>query len=121
MHYVVLAKDLESLSDLPEVTQGLRLFEARFFLEELLEGASVAELIDEVEIVDGLEHVIIFDDMLTRFKVAEDVDFVNGALLELGKFPKLIGFDHLDGDHLFGLHVHGFIHGGVDSAAQLAL
>jgi hypothetical protein len=119
MHNVVPGKYLEGLNDLAEVNQTLFLRQWAFFLEQFVEGASVAELVDEVEVVGCFEHVDVLDDVGAGLKGRQDVDLVDGAFLEFGDFSELFGLDDLDGDLLLGDHVDGFIDLGIDSLAEL--
>lgn len=56
---------------------------AKLFLlrEEALQGTPIAVLVDEVKVVGSFEHVIVSDDVLMAFDVAENVNFVDCALL----------------------------------------
>lgn len=50
------------------------------FAEKAFKGASITEFVDEIEVVGGFEHVVVFDDVGVCFDVGEDVDFVDCAL-----------------------------------------
>lgn len=96
VHDVVFIEDLEGLEELFEDEQSIGFWELDLLGEEVLEGATVAVLIDKVEIVGCFEHVVVLDDIGVAFYVGEDVDLVDRALLEL-----LILFKFIDGDHLY--------------------
>ena len=55
MHDIVFVEFLEGLEELPEDDQCLVLLEYLFLLQVGLEGAAVAVLVDEVEVVGGFE------------------------------------------------------------------
>lgn len=112
VHDVVLVEDLEGLKHLLEDEEGLLLGELLLLGEESLEGAAVAVLVDEVEVVGGLEHVVVADDVRVDFDVAEDVDFVDRALLQLLVLPEARNGNHLDRVLL----LVGVIDGSVDLA-----
>ena len=63
MHNVVPREDFESLHDLSEINQTFFLRQWSFFLEQFVKGSSVAELIDEVEVVGSFEHIDVLDDV----------------------------------------------------------
>lgn len=96
VHDVVFIEDLEGLEELFEDEQSIGFWELDLLGEEVLEGATVAVLIDKVEIVGCFEHVVVLDDIGVAFYVGEDVDLVDRALLQL-----LILFKFIDGDHLY--------------------
>lgn len=96
VHDVVFIEDLEGLEELFEDEQSIGFWEFDLLGEEILEGTTVAVLIDKVEIVGCFEHVVVLDDIGVAFYVGEDVDLVDCALLQL-----LILFKFIDGDHLY--------------------
>jgi hypothetical protein len=81
VHDVVLVEDLEGVDELFENEKGLFFWYDSIFAEHALEGASVAVLVDEVEVVGSFEHVDVLDDVLIFLDVSEDVDLINGTLL----------------------------------------
>ena len=115
MHDVVSGQNFEGFDDLPEVNETLFFGEGSLLLHKFIEGASVAELVDEVEVVGGLEHVDVFDDVGAGLEGGEDVDLVDGAFLQLGDLSEFLGLDDLDGHFLFGYHVNCLVNFGVDS------
>lgn len=80
MHDVVLIEDLEGFDELFEDEEGLFFCDDPFFAEHAFEGASVAVLVDEVEVVGRFEHVDVLDDVLIFLDVGQDVDLVHRAL-----------------------------------------
>ena len=95
MHDVVLVEDLEGVDELLEDEQRLLFGDDAVLAEDALEGAAVAVLVDEVEVVGGLEHVDVLDDVLVLLDVGEDVDLVDGALLQLLVLLEAPHLDHL--------------------------
>lgn len=81
VHNVISWQNFEGFNDLPEVDQTLFFREGSLFLHKFIEGASVAELVDEVEVVGSFEHVDVFDDVGAGLEGGEDVDLVDGAFL----------------------------------------
>ena len=95
MHDVVLVEDLEGIDELLEDQQGVFFLDV-FFLPELgLEGASIAVLIDKVEVVGSFKHVDVLDDMLIFLDIGEDIDLVDRALLQFFVFLEAAHLDHL--------------------------
>ena len=97
VHDVVLVEDLEGVDELFENEKGLFFGYDSVLAEHALEGASVAVLVDEVEVVGGFEHVDVLDDVLIFLYVREDVDLVNGTLLQLFVFLEPPHLDDFDG------------------------
>ena len=80
VHNVVFIEDLEGLKQLLEDEEGIGFWEFTLLAQQVLKSASVAVLVDEVEVIGGFEHVEIFDDVGVGFDIGEDVDFVDSAL-----------------------------------------
>ena len=57
VHDVVLVKHLEGLQQLFQNEHGLLLGKFDLFGQQILQGPSVAVLVNEVEVVAGLQHV----------------------------------------------------------------
>ena len=96
MHDVVFVEYLEGVYELFEDEECLSFWNDSLFPEESFKGASIAVLIDEVEVVRGFEHVDILDDMLIFFDIGEDVDFVDGAFFQFFVFLEASDFDDFD-------------------------
>ncbi len=64
MHDVVFIEDLEGVDELFEDEEGLFFGHHSILPQHAFEGTAVAVLVDEVEVVWGLEHVDVLDDML---------------------------------------------------------
>lgn len=79
MHNIVFVEYLEGFDELFEDQKCCFFWDDSIFAKHAFESASVAVLVDEVEVVGCLEHVDIFDDMLIFFDVGEYIDFVDGA------------------------------------------
>ena len=110
MHDVVFVEDLEGVDELLEDEQGGFFRHHPILPEHAFEGAAVAVLVDEVEVVGGLEHVDVLDDMLVLLDIGQNVDFVDRALLEL---LVLLEPPHLDHLHRVLLAVV-LVYGAVD-------
>lgn len=121
MHDVTFRQHFEGLDDLPEITESFLFWEGTFFLHEFVESASVAELVDEVEVVGSFEHVYVLDDVGTGGEARKDVDLVDCAFLEFGDLPELFSLNYLDGHFLLGDHVDCLVDLCVDSLSQLLL
>jgi len=80
MHDIVLVKDLESIDELLEDKEGVSFGNNSLLAEHSFKGASIAVLIDEVEVVGSFEHIDVLDDMLILLYIGEDVDLIDGAL-----------------------------------------
>lgn len=59
----------------------------------LIECASVAVLIEEVEIVNGLEYLNETDD-IGAFDASEHLDLIESAFLQFGVFSEATNIDH---------------------------
>ena len=122
MHNIVFGQYFEGIDYLFEVEECLGLLKASLvLLQNLLKSASIAELVDKVEVIDCFEHVVVTDYVWTRLEVAENIYFVDSAFLEFWQLSKLVRFDHLDCHFLFRFQLNGLEHSRVDSGAQLVL
>lgn len=84
MDYIMPVQNSEGCYNLREILHGISFIKLLDLLKHLLEGSAITELVHKIKIVECLEHVIIFDDMLAGFEVAQNVDFVDCPLLQLG-------------------------------------
>ena len=110
MHDVVLVEDLEGVDELFEYFEGFGLLDDAVFAEYALEGAAVAVLVDEVEVVGRLEHVDVLDDVLVLLDVGQYIDLVDRALLQLLVLFEAAHLDNLDRVLLAVQLVDGPIH-----------
>jgi hypothetical protein len=78
-----------------------------FLLQELLEGSTVAVLVNEIEVVDCFEHIEILNDMGTTLEIGENAYLVVGAFLKLRILFELLGANLLNGHFLFGFDIDG--------------
>ena len=69
VHDVVFVEYLEGLEELPENEEGLLLGKLALLGEEIFQCASITKLVNEVEVVACLEHVIVFDDVGMRLDI----------------------------------------------------
>jgi len=83
VHDVVLIEDLKGIDELFEDEESLFFRDDSIFPENAFEGASVAVLVDKVEVVGSLEHVDILDDMLVFLNVGQNINLVDRAFLQL--------------------------------------
>lgn len=115
MHDIVFVKNLEGLKELFENEQSL--WFAKFFLlgQQIFKGAPVAKLIDEVEVVGGFEHVIVSDDVRVGFDAAENVDFVDGALLQFFILSKACNWNNLDSVFFFIIRIYRSVDLSIDA------
>jgi hypothetical protein len=121
VHDIAAGKHLKRLHNLLEVKHGSLLRKRTLLLHDAVQGATVAVLIDEVEVVGSLEHVDVLDDIGAGLQRGQDVDLIDRALLQLGDLFELFGLDHLDGHFLLGDQVNRLVDLGIDTLAQLLL
>jgi hypothetical protein len=114
MHNISPRKHLEGFYHLPKEEKCPLFWEGAFFLHELIHGASVAVLVDEVKVIGSLEHIDVFDDVRAVLECGQDVDFVDCAFLKLRDFLELLSLNYLDGDLLFCLEVHSFVNFSIN-------
>lgn len=88
-------QNLKGRPQLFEYMYGLFLRKSAFLLDMLSKSAAVAELIDQIVVVVGAEHLNEADDIGVRH-FAEDVDFVVGKLRQFGRLLELVHVHHLD-------------------------
>lgn len=95
MHDIVFIEHFECLQNLPEESVSLDLGETSFLLNHPVQGTPIAELVDEVIVVGCLEHIDV-GDYVGAFVayLRQDVDFVDGALLQLGRIFEFLGGDY---------------------------
>ena len=81
MHDVILVQDLKGLKELFEDEKGIGFGKLTLLGQKVLEGASIAILVDEVEVIWSFDHIEIYDDIGMSFDVGEDVDLIDSAFL----------------------------------------
>ena len=103
---------MEGIDELLKDKQTLFLRQTFLFSEPTLKCASIAKLVDKVEIVGCFEHVYVLDDVFVLLDVCQDVDLIHSALFKL-----LVFFESA---HLNDLHrvllVVIFVDGSIDLA-----
>lgn len=119
VHYIVLGEHFEGLDNLAKVTQCPLLWERPFAEHQLVQGAPIAILVDEIEVVSSLEHVNILDDEGAALQRGQYVDFIDRALFQLGDLPEFLGLHHLDGHLLLRYQMHCLMHFRVHSLTKL--
>lgn len=75
----------------------------------LLEGTSIAEFVDEVVVVGGLQDFNEANDVGGVFYFGQSLYFVDGEFLEFGAHLKLFDFDDFDGDKLTSLLIESLV------------
>lgn len=81
MHNIVLIEYLEGFYELFEDKESLSFRDDAIFAKHALKSASIAVLVNKVEVVGRFEHIDILDYMLILLDVSQDIDFVDGTLL----------------------------------------
>ena len=84
MHDVVFGEYFERLDYLMEITQRSVFRQSSIFFQDVFEGATVTELIDKVEVINGFEHIKVSYDIGAGLKIAEYVDFIDRSFLQFG-------------------------------------
>ena len=121
VHNVFLCKNFEGVGKLSKIDQALLFSKRTVFFQNFFKCAPVAVFINEIEIVNCLEHIEISDDVGTVLQLCQGVDFIDGTFLKFGHLLKLIGLHHFDGHLLLGDHVDSFVDFGVNSLSQFHL
>jgi len=97
-------QDLEASDDLREDLESFGLGQLAASLEELLQGAAVAELVNKVDVVrsaqDGDEA-----NNVWMLELRKHRDLVVGELMQLGIYLELLILDRLDREFFFGKQV----------------
>lgn len=97
MHNVVFIENLESINELLEDEQRLFLGNYPVLPQHAFQGASVAVLVDEVEIVGGFEHINVLDNVLVLLYIGQNVDLINSAFFQFLVLLESPDFDDLNG------------------------
>jgi hypothetical protein len=119
MHYIVFVEDFERLQYLFQVKKSLSLLKFALLFHNSIEGATIAELVNKVEIVNCFEHIDVSDNVRTVLYTGEYVYFVDCALLQFRDLLKFLGWNDFDGNFLLVFYIDCFKNFGVDSLAQL--
>ena len=97
MHDIFVGENFEGLKYLLKILVDFILWEMSVFFDLLIEGASVAVFVEEIEIVDGFEYLDEFDDM-GAIDFGEDLYLIECALLEFGILFESFKMDDFDGN-----------------------
>lgn len=82
MHYIVLIEHFEGVKQLFEVGEGLWLWELHLTFKKVIEGASIAVFVDEVEVISCPKHLNELDDVGgRRTDCRQCLDFIECAFL----------------------------------------
>ena len=120
MQDVLCVQGLEGVAQLVEDLDGLLLVEPALGLDVLSQRSTVTELIDEVVVVGGAEHLDELDDVGVA-DLGEDGDLVVGELAELGGVLELLDVHDLDGVDALVLPVLGLVDVAVLALPDLLL
>lgn len=112
MHDVIGSQYLESLDQLLEILDDLMLGQASILPDFLIEGASIAKLIKEVKIIDGLEYLN-EPDNIRRVDLGQHLYFIERAFLQFR-----IVFESFNIDDL---HCHLLVISAIDAAVHLSV
>ena len=112
MHNMLRREDLKSIQNLRKVCHRLSLLQWTFRLDNIFQGALVAELIEKVEIVGSFEYLYELNDV-RGIDFGEDLYFVEGAFLQ---FRKLLEFLHID-----NLNSHFLFVSGINASIDLSV
>lgn len=96
MHDVESVQNFKCLNQLPEDYEGLLLRQLLLLFKFVLQGASVAKLIYKVNVVAGLEVILVFDYIVAQTHGGEDLHFVYDPLLQPWIFLQLGHRDDFD-------------------------
>ena len=94
---VVLVKRSQSIDELSKNRKGLFLGEGTSISHKIFQGATLAELIDQVDIVRTFDHFNKFDYIDVFFKSPQSLYLI---FHELGQF--WYGFEFIEFDHFYG-------------------
>lgn len=112
MHDVVGSQNLECFDELVQILNNFVLRQASALPNFLVECASIAKLIKEVKVIDGLEYLD-EPDYIRRIDLCEHFDLIKRAFLQFR-----IVFETLDVDHL---HCYFLAVSAVDAAVHLSI
>ena len=94
MHDVIGGQYLEGFDQLLQVLDYLVLGQASILSDFLIKRASIAELIKEVKIIDGLEYLDKPDD-IRRVYLRQHLNFIERAFLQFRVVLETLDVDHL--------------------------
>lgn len=84
MHDVMFIQNLKPFQYLLQKLHSFMLRKVPIFLYETIKCTPIAVLIDKIKIIRSLQHIDIVDDILALVTdLRQDIDLINGALLEL--------------------------------------
>ena len=96
MHDIVFIEDLKSVDELFKNEKCVFFVDKFIFSENRFECSSIAELINEIEVVGSFEHIDVFDDVLIFFYICEDINLINCAFLQFFVLLETTNLDNLD-------------------------
>jgi hypothetical protein len=81
--------------------------------DHALNRSTIAVFIDKVIVVDSLQDLDELNYVVIVLDLGQCLDFVDGALLQLGTHLELLDFDDFNGDQLIVAFVSGLVHFSV--------
>lgn len=113
MKDLIVDQGFEGVHELLEVEEGLFLGESPESSDFLVQSASFTVLIDQINVVRGLDHLHKSDDVDVVLDGHQGVYLVLGALCEFGDLLKLPDLDTFDGHIHLGVDVGCLEHPAV--------
>lgn len=118
MHNIVFIKNLKRIKKLLKNKQSFRLSEFFFLSQEVLKSATIAILINKIEVVVCFQHIVVTDDMLIGFDAAQNVYLIYSTLLQLFVLSKTRYWNHFYCVLFFISVIDCTIYFAVDSRAD---
>ena len=119
MQNIILMHWLEGIDKLLEYPQRL-LFRYKTPLpNEILQGAPLTELINQINVAISLDHFYKIDNIDVMFKLFENTNFIFSQLNQPIDFLKFGEGDHFDGYIKFSFDVDSFVDLAVLSFAEI--
>jgi hypothetical protein len=110
VHDVVADEHFERFEEVAEVAQRPFLWEVPGLLDQILECATIAELIDKVDIVGCFEYFDELDNMSGVLYFRKGLNFIDGELFKSGAEFVLLDSDDLDCNYLFSFLVGSLVY-----------
>ena len=117
---VVLVKWSQSIDELSKNRKGLFFGEGTSISQKIFQGATLAELIDQVDIVGTFDHFNKFDNINILFKSPQSLYLIFHELWQFRYGFEFIEFDHFYGNLDAGIDVEGTIYFTVLAFAEVA-
>ena len=98
MHDVVFVEHLECFQQLPKDRERIGFLQFGFLPEEILQGASITELVNDVIVVLGLDDFVVADDVVRDPDGGQRLYLVRDVGLELVVFLEFLNGDDFNGE-----------------------